>query len=173
MPIHDERNRRMFEHFETPDELFRYRLGSALQMEHDSLSMLGDLEEAAPSGELKQMFTHHADETREQIRNLELAFEKLGYQVDDSPSPTTKGMAKEAHSLLGKADPRLRDDVAISAALGTEHYEISVYQSLIASAQAMGAAEVVELLQHNLEQEEHTSEELVSAGNRFAQAGVA
>lgn len=43
-------------------------------MEHESLSMLGDLEEAAVTPEVKQMFSHHADETRHQIENLEQVF---------------------------------------------------------------------------------------------------
>ena len=159
----------MFEHFDQPQELFEYRLGSALTMEHDSLEMLGELEMAAQSAEIKKMFSHHADETRQQIANLERIFDLLDLPENDSPSPTTKGLAKEGASLIRKADASLVDNVVLAAALGTEHYEISAYQTLIASAEAMGAQEVQTLLEQNLEQETHTSEELTRMAKKVAQ----
>ncbi len=162
----------MFEHFEKPEELFAYRLGSALTMEGDSLQMLADLEQAAPSEEVKEMFRHHAGETQQQIENLHEVFRILGLSLSDQPSPTTKGLAKEGHALLRKTDESLQDDVAVAAALGTEHYEISVYQSLIASAQTMHSPQVVQLLSANLEQEQHTSEELVAKAKELAGAAA-
>jgi ferritin-like metal-binding protein YciE len=160
----------MFEHFDNPQELFEYRLGSALTMEHDSLEMLRELETAAQSAEIKQLFSHHADETEHQIANLERCFTTLGVEVNDSPSPTTKGLAKEGTSLIGKTDDMLKDTVALAAALGTEHYEIAAYQTLITTAEAMGAREVVQLLTENLDEEQHTSEELNAAAKKVAAA---
>lgn len=162
----------MFERFTSPDELFRFRLGSAMTMEKDSLEMLGELEQAAQSEELKGMFQHHAEETRQQIDNLEKIYQLLGEQPDTSPSPTTKGLAKEGQSLISKSDPAVIDDVVISAALGTEHYEISAYRTLIAAAEAKGAKDVQHLLEQNLEQEVHTSQELEAAGKKFALASA-
>jgi ferritin-like metal-binding protein YciE len=158
----------MFEHFEDPKELFEYRLGSALTMEHDSLDMLHELESAAQSDEIKHLFAHHAQETEHQIANLEKCFFTLGVDSNDSPSPTTKGLAKEGTSLIRKTDPALVDGVVLSAALGTEHYEISAYETLVTSAEAMGASEVVALLKENLQQEQHTSEELNVAAKKVA-----
>lgn len=147
-------------HLNTLDELFAYRLGSALTMEHDSLSMLGELERAAVSNEVTKMLRHHADETREQINNLTAAFAAAGFELKEKPSPTTKGLAQEGQALIGKVDDDLRDATALSAACGTEHFEIASYRSLITVGNALGMDDVCELLQANLEQEEHTSEEL-------------
>jgi len=162
----------MFENLTTPTELFRFRLGCALEMEHDSLRMLGELEEAATSEDLKQQFSHHADETREQIERLNQAFLLLNLSPEDKSSPTTKGMEKQAEALLRKSDPALHDEVVISAALGTEHYEIATYRSLITAGEALGIAEVCELLRANLSQEEHTSRELEEAGKRHAMSAA-
>lgn len=52
--------------------------------------------------------------------------------------------------------------------LGTEHYEIATYESLIASATAMGQQEVRDLLEQNCGQEKHTSQELLTAAQKFA-----
>lgn len=158
----------MFEHLMTTTELFRFRLGSALEMEHDSLRMLGELEKAAVSDDLKHQFAHHADETRQQIENLNQVFLLLNLSPEDKPSPTTKGMEKQAETMLKKSSTTLHDEVVISAALGTEHYEIATYRSLITSAEALGLAEVAELFRANLQQEEHTSQELEEAGKRHA-----
>ncbi|MCX7522050.1 ferritin-like domain-containing protein [Microbacterium sp. STN6] len=162
----------MFEHFNTPQELFGYQLATTMTMENDSLDMLKELEGAAQADEIKKLFAHHQDETRQQIANLERIFELLDIEKNAEPSPTTKGLAKEGSSMIGKTDPKLVDSVALSAALGTEHYEMSVYESLITMAEAMGAAEVQELLQENLQQEQHTADELNAAAKKCAAKAI-
>ncbi|HLP23707.1 MAG TPA: ferritin-like domain-containing protein [Microbacteriaceae bacterium] len=142
------------------ESVLSYKLGVALSMEHDSLAMLGELESAASSAEVKHLFSHHADETREQIEHLEQVFERTGLEPKEKPSPTTKGLATEGSSLLEKVDEPFRDAVALSAAGGTEHFEIATYRSLISLSEALGQSAAVELLSSNLEQEEHTSTEL-------------
>jgi len=147
---------------ETPTELMHYQLKTALTMEADSLAALGELAKAAKSAEVKKMFKHHADETKEQIENLHRVFALLELKDATAPSPSTKGISKQAASLIEKSVPKLRDQVVLSSALGNEHYEMSAYQALIIPATAMGASDVVTLLQENLDQEVHTSEELES-----------
>jgi len=145
---------------ETPLELLHYQLRTALTMEDDSLAALGELAGAAKSADVKKMFRHHADETKEQIEHLHRVFELLDLKDTTAPSPSTKGISKQAASLIDKSVPKLRDQVVLSSALGNEHYEISAYQSLIISANALDAGEVVALLTDNLDQETHTSQEL-------------
>jgi len=148
---------------ETPNDLLRFQLRTALTMEHDSLAALGDLASAAKSREVKQLFRHHSDETKEQIANLQSVFRLLGLPESTAGSPSTKGISKQAHALIERSRPALRDRVTLSAALGNEHYEISAYQGLLVGVEAMGATEAAALLQENLDQEVHTSEELLTA----------
>jgi ferritin-like metal-binding protein YciE len=54
----------------------------------------------------------------------------------------------------------------------TEHYEIAAYEGLVTMAEAMGEAEVVELLTDNLEQEMTALEKLKTIGKRLAQDGA-
>jgi ferritin-like metal-binding protein YciE len=158
---------------ETPSDLLQYQLRTAMTMEADSLAALGELTTAAKSADIKKMFRHHADETREQIANLQQIFKLLELRESTAPSPTTKGIKRQAGSLIEKTAPKLRDQVVLSAALGNEHYEISAYTSLIIPVQAMGASEVLALLQANLEQETHTSEELQSMLQKMVAGKVA
>ena len=154
----------------TPEELMHYQLRTALTMENDSLAALGELAKAAKSKEVKDMFRHHSDETKEQIENLRRVFTLLEFKDTSAPSPSTKGISKQAESLIGKSEPKLRDQVTLSCALGNEHYEMAAYQGLIIPATAMGATDVVALLQANLDQEVHTSEELQSMLQKIVSA---
>ena len=64
----------MFERFNTREELYNYKLGSALKMEHTVLDMLDANAKEAKDPKLSQLFRHHQDETRQQIVNIEQAF---------------------------------------------------------------------------------------------------
>lgn len=145
---------------ETPQDLLRFQLRTARTMEDDSLAAVTELAAAAKSAEVKKLFRHHADETKQQIRHLERVFALLEIPVSTAASPSTKGISKQAQSTLARATSALRDRVAVSAALGNEHYEISAYQALLLSVGAADA-EATRLLQENLDQEVHTSEELL------------
>jgi ferritin-like metal-binding protein YciE len=147
---------------ETPTDLLRFQLRTTMTMEEDSLAALGELAEAAPSKDIQKLFHHHADETREQIENLRKVFGLLEFPESTAGSPATKGISKQAESLIARSAPELRDQVALSCALGNEHYEISVYQTLITATESQGAVDAVALLTDNLDQETHTSEELLS-----------
>ena len=145
---------------EAPTELLHYQLRAARTMEDDSLAALAELAKAAKSAEIKKMFRHHADETKEQIDNLHKVFQLLELKDSTAPSPATKGISKQAEGMIGRTSGKLLDQVVLSAALGNEHYEMSCYQALLVPVQAMGASDVEQLLQYNLDQETHTSEEL-------------
>ncbi|MER7796570.1 DUF892 family protein [Microbacterium sp. NPDC096154] len=147
-------------HLETPEDLLRFQLRTAMTMEHDSLAALEELSEAAVTADIKKLFRHHADETREQIENLKKVFQLLEVPESTAPSPSTTGISKHAESLIARSAEELRDQVTLSAALGNEHYEMAAYQGIIIPVTAMGATDALQLLQANCEQEIHTSEEL-------------
>ncbi|MCZ2402821.1 ferritin-like domain-containing protein [Paenarthrobacter sp. Z7-10] len=163
----------MFEHFNTPEEIFSFKLGSALSMERDSLDMLTQLQSQAQRPELADLLREHADETRQQIANVEQCFQLLGEEVNDSPSPTTKGLAKEGASTIKKTDVSLVDDVVLAGALETEHYEIAVYETLVMNAEARGTKDVASLLRQNLEQEVAAAGKIKDMAQRISREGIA
>lgn len=144
----------------TPEDLLHLQLRTALTMEDHSLTALGELESAAASRDVKKMFRHHADETREQIENLHRVFAVLDLRDSTSPSPSTTGIRRQAESLIARTAEGLRDQVVLSCALGNEHYEVAAYEGLIVPLEARGATDAAALLRANLDQEEHTAEEL-------------
>lgn len=163
----------MFEKLNTPEEIFHHKLGAALTMENNVLEMLGELEKEARHDELRRLFRHHADETRQQIANIERSFELLGEEVDDSACPTIHAIEKEGKAEIKKTEESIVDAVILAGATETEHHEIAVYETLVTNAEARGAAEVAKLLRQNLEQEQHTLEEVKGIAHRLAHAGYA
>lgn len=151
----------------SPKELMLFQLKSALTMEDHSLEALSDLQSAAQSKKVKKMFSHHSDETKEQIENLHKVFKILDVEVTSAPSQATTGIKNQAASLLERTTPELHDKVTLMSALGNEHFEISMYRGLILQAQSLGMSDVAELLSTNCDQEVHTSKELYSMLKKF------
>jgi ferritin-like metal-binding protein YciE len=166
----------LFDRIETPRDLYLHKLGATLKMEKTVLEMLGELEEAAQGDGLIQQLRRHAEETQGQIRNLERVFRALGAEPDEKPCPAIEGLQKEGQQNLKQTDERLVDAVILAGAAETEHHEIAVYEGLITHAEAMDEQDVVALLTENLEQEQHTLEEVKRAtatlARRTAQAAA-
>ena len=160
---------------ETSRDLYLHKLGAALKMEQTILEMLPELEEKANDAQLKAALNQHYGQTQTHVSNIEKAFEALGAEPDDAPCPAIEGLEKEGQSNLKMVDDSLNDDVVIAGVTETEHHEIAVYEGLITHAEAMGQPKIVDLLSQNLEQEQHTLEEVKSATQKIARdtAGAA
>ena len=163
----------MFERLNTPEEIFTFKLGSALTMEQKLVEVLGELEEHANRDDIKRALREHREETRQHATNIEQAFKLLGEEVDDSPCPVVEAMAKDDKATIKKTDDSLVDAVILAAAAESEHYEIAVYETLITNAEARGASEVAALLRQNLEQEKHALQTARLAMQTIAQRGFA
>ncbi len=151
-----------------PQEFFAFKLGMALKTEQTVLQILKQSEQQAQDPELKQQFSHHREETEQQIQNLEQAFDALGESSTAHQSPTADALRQEAEQLLEKVSPELSDAVLLGGAAHVEHHEISMYEGLITMAEAMDEQDVVGLLQENLEQEQHTLDEVKKATEKLA-----
>jgi ferritin-like metal-binding protein YciE len=152
-----------------PRELFVHKLGVTLKSERQIEKVLPKLQKEARSPQLQQLFEHHLQETREQISNLEQAFEILGEKPKEHPSRVTEGLEKEHRELRDQVGDELIDMVAAGAAAATEHHEIAAYESLITMAEGLGESEVVHLLEQNFDQERHTLEEIKKASEQLVQ----
>jgi len=153
----------------SPDKLFEYKLGTALGLERKVQTMLRMMESQAAMPKLKEGFSRHLEETDQQIRNIEQAIEAIGGDSTAHQDPIIEGIAQQSEQLLGRTDETLLDAVLVGGATHTEHHEIATYEGLITMASAMGAEDVVSLLQENLEQEEKTLGELESMNEVLSQ----
>jgi ferritin-like metal-binding protein YciE len=163
----------MFDKLHTPEEIFSFKLGGALTMEHTSLKLLQELQEKTNRAELRELFAAHEAETRQHISNIERSFDLLGEEVETNPSPAIEGLAKEGESSLKKIDDAIIDAGILAGANEVEHHEIAVYETLVNNAHARGAEDVANLLQQNLNQEKTAVEKISAAAHRIAREGYA
>lgn len=152
-----------------PQQLFEYKLGTALGTERKVQTMLRTLEEEAQLPELKQGFGRHLEETEGQIRNLEQAIQSAGGDGTAHQDPIVDGIKQHAEQMLGRVDEQLVDAILVGGATHTEHHEIAMYEGLITMANAMGLEDVVALLEENLEQEQRTLQELERVSQTLSQ----
>ncbi|MFE6997178.1 ferritin-like domain-containing protein [Microbacterium sp. NPDC057659] len=141
-------------------ELFRLQLRTALAMEYDSLAGLAELRAAGTPHDTTDLLGHHANETREQIENLNRIFAAIGEEPLPEPSAASAGIRRQGRDLVEDCAQEMRERAVLAAALGSESYEIGCYQGLITLAEELDAGDAAELLQLNLAQEVHTGEAL-------------
>ena len=93
----------MFEHLNTPQEIFSFKLGSAHSMETKLVEVLEELEGVAQRDEIKQALRQHREETRQHAMNIEQCFSLLGEEIDDSPCPVAallqQNLDQDTHAL--------------------------------------------------------------------------
>ncbi len=152
-----------------PQKLFEYKLGTALAAERKVHTMLRMMSQKAQLPTLKQGFERHLEETEGQIRNIEQALETLGGDSTAHQDPIMDGIAQQAEQMLGRVPEELADVVLAGGAAHTEHHEIATYEGLITMAEAMGADDVVALLEENLEQEQRTLREVEQVNLQLSQ----
>lgn len=158
----------MFERFTNLEQIFNYKLGTALSMEQDSLELQSELGRSAMRSSLADFFDEQAKKKQANIANLEQCFALLGRDSSRNPSPASKGLAKELKSFMAKTDDTLLDSVAVSGALESQHHQVAVYESLVLQGKSLELTPVVELLSQNLLQEQAALEQLQSAADSLA-----
>jgi ferritin-like metal-binding protein YciE len=157
-----------------PRELFLHELGDVLYAERILVKTLPKLQEEASDEELTLGLEEHLEQTRQHVKNVEEAFEKLGEKPSAEKCPGIEGIKQEHDDFVAKESPSqdVLDSFLTGAGARTEHYEIAAYEGLVTMAEALGESEVVQLLNENLEQEKAALEKLKTIGKRLAQEGV-
>src|SRR5690349_21054273 len=153
----------------TLHDAFIDELRDAYDAEQQLIKALPKLAEAATSGELRQAFEDHLEETRGHAERLEQVFGALGEKVQGKHCEGIAGIIEEGNSVMDEEfDEQAMDAVLIAAGQRAEHYEMAAYGTLIAWANAMGHTEAADLLQQNLDEEEAADEKLTT----LAEGGI-
>ena len=153
-----------------PRELFLHELGDVYFAEQQIVKKLPKMIEEASDSELSKGLEKHLEETKRQVANLEEVFSELGEKAKGERCPGIEGIAEE-HDLFMKEhepSPEVRDMFLTGAAARVEHYEIAAYNGLIAMAKGLGEQACADLLQENLDQEQHALTTVEGVGARMA-----
>lgn len=130
---------------------------------------LPKLAKTATSPELREAFESHLEETRGHVERLEQVFEGLDEKARGKHCDGIAGIIEEGKSIMDEEldDPTM-DACLIAAGQRAEHYEIGVYGTVIAWAEAMGHKDVIALLQQNLNEEKAADRKL----SALAEGGI-
>jgi len=146
------------DHINPLTELLVEELRDLLHAEGQLVQALPKMAEAAHHPRLKEAFLKHLKQTGGHVERLKNAFGLLGEEAQPKPCKAMIGLIEEGKETIQEGEEKqeiIADLSLIAAAQRVEHYEISAYETLVTSAEAMGASEVVALLKENLQQEQN------------------
>lgn len=142
-------------------KLLEDQLADSYYAEKQLVKALPKMAKAATNGDLRNAFTTHLEETKEQVKRLEQVFELMDMPAKGKVCPAIDGILEEGKEIMDEFsdDPAL-DAGLVSAAQKAEHYEISCYGCMSAWAEQLGLEDVVALLNETLEEEKGADEKL-------------
>jgi ferritin-like metal-binding protein YciE len=153
-----------------PRQLFVNELQAMLYVEQKLANeVLPELVNEVSNSDLKQDLSHHIDETKQQVANLERVFELLGEEPKPDKSHVVDGLTAQHDKVVKNIETNeVRDFFDACAAAKTEHLEIAAYDGLITSAESLGDSEIVTLLEENLDQEKAALKKAEKAAETIA-----
>jgi ferritin-like metal-binding protein YciE len=150
-------------------QLFIDELQDLYSAEDQIIEALPKMAEKASSGDLRQAFNTHLQQSKEQKQRLDRIFDQIpDVDRDDKTCEGIKGIIKEGEKLIKEAkDADTRDAGMIAAAQRVEHYEIASYGTVRTYAQLLGKAQWAQLLQQTLDEEKETDQLLNRLSERI------
>lgn len=128
--------------------LFVSELQELLDAEQQLVKALPNVIKATDSPDLKEAFTNHWQETKEQVARLQQIFNLLDIKEKSETCEAMTGLVQECTDIISNMEKSvLRDAALISKAQCIEHYEISIYGTMRSFAKELNLDEAGDLLQ--------------------------
>lgn len=149
-------------------EFFVDQLQDILWAEKKLVKTLPKLQEAATTGELKDAFSKHLEQTRTHVDRLHEVFSMIGEDVETQKCPAMAGIVDEGEEIIDETDEGTsqRDVGLIFAAQKAEHYEIATYGGLVTLAHTIGYDDAAQVLSLTLAEEKETDALLTQIAER-------
>ena len=151
----------------TLNELFVKELRDVYNAERQLIRTLPTMAKKAYSPDLTKAIEVHLEQTQQQAKRLEQAFELLDVSSRGPVCKGMKGIIDEGKESLEEMDePDVTDAGIIMSAQKVEHYEIATYGSLCEYANVLGHSEIAGLLKTTLEEEKAADKKLTELAER-------
>lgn len=136
-------------------DLFEYGLMDIYDAETRNLGALDEMIRDATDPRLRELWSHHREETRGQIDRLRKVFDAVGREPSGGEgSRPIMGLVAERGTFKQKGpSPEVLLTFDVAASLKTEHFEIGCYTGLVELAGKLGLDDVASLLGQNLSEE--------------------
>ena len=138
-------------------EFFKLQLQDIYWAEKKLVKTLPKMEEASTTQELKNAFSSHLKETKQQVQRLEKVFGIINEDANATKCPAMAGIVSEGEDIIDETDKNSaqRDVGLVFAAQKAEHYEIATYGGLVRLAKTLGYDEVANVLHQTLQEEKN------------------
>lgn len=155
-------------------ELFLQQLRDLYSAENQMVAALPKMEAAATTEDLKEAFSNHLEETKDQVKRLKTIFSKLKEDPSGENCVAMEGLIQEGQECINENFPAIVKDAAlISIAQKIEHYEIAGYGTAKTFAKHLDYKEIVDLLKETLAEEGAADKKLTSiAEGGFFSSGI-
>jgi len=161
---------------QTLRELLTEEMADIYNAEKQLLRALPKMARAANSDQLRSAFEQHLDETEEQVRRVEQAFEAMGAQPKSKKCEAMEGLIEEGKQMLEEDfEGSVMDAGLIAAAQKIEHYEIASYGTICTWLEILGENAAVRFLKQTMSEEEAADKRLTDLArniNQEAKAGT-
>ncbi len=146
------------------EDLFVRELSELYGSEQLILKALPKMIKAASATPLRQAFTDHKAQTKNQVARLEKIFQLLGESRVKLKSYPVQGALQQGEDFIHSkdSDSSVRDAGLLSAAQKVEHYEIASYGAVHTHAALLGYESAADLLAASLK-EEHEADALLTS----------
>lgn len=149
-------------------KLYLEELRDLYSAETQLVKALPKMVKGASSGELKQAFGDHFEQTKEHVERLHEIFDRLDEKPTGKTCKAMKGLIEEGSEMLKEEGAESVIDAGlIGAAQRVEHYEIASYGTARTFAKLLGEEDAAELLQQTLDEEGETDKELSELAERI------
>lgn len=143
----------------SPQDLFLHELCEIYDAEHRFVEGQQEMAQSATDEDLEGAIRNHITQTEQHINNLEQVFRDLGEEPRRETNEVAQGLVSEAQEGIQQSqNNEICDCLINSAVTKVEHFEMGSYRGMVTGAQLMGQAEVADLLEANMRQEEQTAE---------------
>lgn len=120
------------------------------------------MQASATAPELSQAIANHLEETKKQVTRLEQVFGLLNEVPRARKCDAMEVLNKDGEVAIEMTDPGslTRDMAIIMASRKVEHHEMATYESLHQLASVLGLADIANLLEETLTEEQQADQNL-------------
>lgn len=148
-------------HLQNLDDLFYDQLKEAYDIESQLVEALPEMEKNTRNNELKEIFSQHREEAKNQQTRLQEIADDMGIDLSGEKSDAMEGMIRRTHKLLSEdAEDNVKDAGLIADVQRMKHYEMAVYGTAREYANSIDRKDVADKLNQSLEEESNVDKRL-------------
>lgn len=145
----------------TLTDLLEHQLQDLYSAENQLIDALPKMEQKVKDSKLRECFTKHLEETKQQKNRIEEVCRILDFAPEGHKCKAIAGLIDEAQDFMDEdAEPEVMDAGILASAQRIEHYEIAGYGAACYYSDLLGYSDVAEILKETMSEEKGANDKL-------------